>query len=60
MSQNPSFPLVPSSDSEDDPDVETKEVDGEPVIDPDANDDLIDSAAADRLAAQNGDDPDEP
>lgn len=30
----------------------TREMDGERVIDPEANDDLIDSAKADRLAAR--------
>lgn len=52
--QHPPAP-VPLGDDDDltTPDVE-KEVDGERVIDPDANDDLIDSAEADRRAAQDG------
>lgn len=32
----------------------TTEVDGERKLDPDANDDLIDSAEADRIAAEEG------
>lgn len=40
------------------PDVEVAEIDGRPVLDPDANDDLIDSATADRLAAEHGSAPD--
>ena len=36
------------SDSDDDA---TREVDGEEVLDPDANDDQVDSAEADRIAA---------
>jgi hypothetical protein len=38
--------------------VQTTEVDGEPVVDVDANADEVDSAEADRLAAENGDDAD--
>jgi hypothetical protein len=57
--QNPSFGALPADDRDDD-DLATKEVDDKPVIDADANADLIDSAEADRLAAENGDDPDEP
>ncbi|GAA4190344.1 hypothetical protein GCM10022219_07570 [Microbacterium oryzae] len=48
------FPL-PGDRSDDD--LPTTETDGETVLDPDANDDLVDSADADRLAA--GDDDDE-
>lgn len=55
--QNPNFPPIPSDDSEDDP--ATKQVDDKPVLDPDADPDLIDSIDADRLAAENGDDPDQ-
>jgi hypothetical protein len=38
--------------------IQTVEVDGEPVVDEDANPDEIDSAEADRLAAENGEDTD--
>ena len=40
-------------DPADDP---TKEVDGDRVLDPDANEDLVDSAEADRLAVQGDED----
>ncbi|WP_197061060.1 hypothetical protein [Microbacterium mangrovi] len=50
---NPNFPLVPSDDDESEH--ATKEVDGEKVLDPDADPDLIDSAEADRLAAEEDD-----
>jgi len=48
---NPNIPpmRVPRDGSPDDP--VTTEVDGETRLDPDVNDDLIDSASADRLAA---------
>ena len=42
-------PLVPRGD--DDLEQATIERDGEVVLDPDVNDDLVDSADADRLAA---------
>lgn len=57
--QNPASVPEPPDGSLEDPDVETTEVDGRPVIDPDADDDRIDSAEADRLAAENGDAPEE-
>ncbi|MGW9114662.1 hypothetical protein [Microbacterium sp. NPDC055683] len=41
----------PSQDGAADDDVPVVEVDGDEVVDPDANNDLIDSAEADRLAA---------
>ncbi len=44
----PPFLPVPDGAPEDEPVVD---VDGEDVLDPDANPDLIDSADADRLAA---------
>lgn len=50
-------PIVPAGDGLDDSDSPaTREVDGEEVLDADANDDLIDSADADHLAST---DPDE-
>ncbi|HKT56062.1 MAG TPA: hypothetical protein VJR25_04760 [Microbacterium sp.] len=55
--QHPNNLPLPLGD-EDEPD--TVEVDGTPVLDPDANADDVDSAEADRLAAEHGDDPDEP
>lgn len=53
---SPTPPFVPSADDGDDDDLATDAVptvddDGERVLDPDANDDLVDSARADRLAA---------
>ncbi|MEV4738410.1 MULTISPECIES: hypothetical protein [unclassified Microbacterium] len=50
---NPLIPPVPPLDG-DDEDVEsaTREVDGERELDPDANPERIDSAEADRLAAE--------
>ena len=56
-SENPMFPVVPAEGDE--PDRATKEVDGEQVLDPDADPELIDSADADRIAAEEDDDPDE-
>lgn len=47
---NPILPLGDDDDSITDADA-TREVDGEQVLDPDADADLIDSADADRLAA---------
>jgi len=54
---NSSIPPLPADD-ENEPD--TVEVDGEQVLDPDANEDDVDSAAADRVAAEKGEDPEEP
>ncbi len=44
-------PVNPDDASYEGPDIET-EVDGEPILDPDVNDDLVDSADADRRAAE--------
>ena len=52
MTTNSLPPIVPGSGSDSDyADAPTKEVDGENVLDTDADPDLIDSADADRLAA---------
>lgn len=55
MSNNP--PIYPAGafDGNDD-EAATREVDGDEVLDTDANDDLIDSADADRLATVDPDD----
>ena len=51
------FPAVPPLPHGDDPDaVPTRDVDGERVLDPDVDDALIDSAEADRVAAETDDD----
>ena len=51
MTSNPTPPIVPDPlDSDLDEGVVERE-DGERVVDPDVNDDLVDSADADRLAA---------
>lgn len=47
---NPSIPAAPL-EGDDDYDAATTEVDGETRLDPDADEDLIDSADADRLAS---------
>jgi hypothetical protein len=47
---NPSIPAVPP-DNDDDYDVTTTEAGGETRLDPDVDDDLVDSAEADRLAS---------
>lgn len=50
---NPLIPPVPPLDGDDEnPDAPTVEVDGERELDPDANPERIDSADADRLAAE--------
>jgi hypothetical protein len=51
-------PAVPPHDSDafHGEDAPTKDVDGDTVLDPDANDDLVDSAEADRIAADGDDD----
>lgn len=53
---NPAVPFPPPLPRKDDSNEEivTTEVDGETTLDPDANDELIDSAEADRLAAEGG------
>lgn len=48
---NPIIPPVPPILHDDEADVPTKDVDGERVLDPDADGALIDSAEADRIAA---------
>ncbi|MFK3678896.1 hypothetical protein ACI2IP_14285 [Microbacterium sp. NPDC090218] len=54
---NPIIPPVPPIPHDDDPaGVPTKDVDGELVLDPDVDDALIDSAEADRVAAETDDD----
>ena len=50
MSNNP-FPVSGRDDGTLDPADPTKRIDGHRVLDPDADDDLVDSAEADRLAA---------
>jgi hypothetical protein len=54
---NPTPPILPfpGDDSGTDDDVATREVDGEETLDPDADADAVDSAEADRLAAEGGD-----
>ncbi|MFJ4175904.1 hypothetical protein [Microbacterium sp. NPDC089696] len=50
---NPPIPPIPPLDGDDDDlDPAIREVDGERELDPDANPDRIDSADADRLAAE--------
>jgi len=53
---NPAVPFPPPLPRKDDgaQEVPTTEVDGETTLDPDANDELIDSAEADRIAAEGG------
>ena len=53
---NPTPPLVPPFPDDEPDDVATRDVDGEQVLDPDADPDAIDSAEADRLASQGADD----
>jgi hypothetical protein len=53
MTNNPIPPVVPGGFGDgDEPNDPVREVDGEEVLDEDANADLIDSADADRLAAE--------
>jgi hypothetical protein len=55
MTSNPTPGLVPGPIGDDDPaDEPVQEVDGETVLDPDADPDRIDSADADRIAAEEG------
>lgn len=51
MTTNSLPPIVPGPDD----DAATREVEGDEVLDADANDDVIDSADADRLAATDPD-----
>jgi len=55
MSNNPTPGFVPGPDDDARPEDPVKEVDGETVLDPDADPDQIDSADADRIAAEQGD-----
>lgn len=50
------MPLGGADDAEVSTTDPTREVDGETVLDPDANDELVDSAEADRLASGADDD----
>jgi hypothetical protein len=59
MSNNPTPAAAPGPRDDIQSGEPLKEVDGDVVIDPDANDDLIDSAAADEVASRGGDDPGE-
>ncbi|SHJ29546.1 hypothetical protein SAMN02745244_02174 [Tessaracoccus bendigoensis DSM 12906] len=53
MSNNPIVPPVGPRDPDDVvPEMAMREVDGEDKLDPEASDDLISSAEADRLAAE--------
>lgn len=53
MTNNPIPPLVPRPDDDGEIDgVPHREVDGEPVLDTDADADQVDGAAADRLASE--------
>jgi len=61
---NPIPPIIPLPDDAEndepfDDDLVTMEQDGESVLDPDIDDDLIDSAAADRLAVGDAEDDDD-
>ncbi|GAA4483806.1 hypothetical protein [Microbacterium panaciterrae] len=52
MTNNPQMPLIPH-DAEQDPDVPLmQDAGGDEKLDPDANEDLVDSAEADKLAAE--------
>lgn len=52
MTNNPQLPLSPEDPEQDGPDVPLmKDADGKAKLDPDANEDLIDSSEADRIAA---------
>ncbi|HWS49863.1 MAG TPA: hypothetical protein VN241_02530 [Microbacterium sp.] len=50
MSNTPTPPIVPFPDGEGSEEVPTTELDGDEVLDPDFDDDQIDSATADRVA----------
>lgn len=54
MTNNPMVPLVPEDpdDNETVPDAALREEDGRETLDPDAADELVDSAEADRIAAE--------
>lgn len=53
---NPAVPPLPWSDDDPAEDHITRGPDGETVVDPDLNEDLINSAEADRLATREDDD----
>jgi hypothetical protein len=55
---NPQFPPLPLPDDDRADDLATTDDDGETRLDPDADDELIDSADADRIAATGDDDDD--
>lgn len=59
MSNNPTPAAAPGPRDDVQSGEPIKEVDGDLVLDPDANDDLIDSAAADEVASRSDADPDE-
>lgn len=52
---NPTPPLLPLPDDGAGDGVPEREVDGEEILDEDANPDDVDSATADRIAAEGGD-----
>lgn len=53
MTNNPQMPLRPEDPDEVNPDMPLmKDADGDEKLDPDAADELIDSAEADRIAAE--------
>ncbi|MDA4895900.1 hypothetical protein PFZ55_54545 [Streptomyces sp. MS2A] len=53
MTNNPMLPLVPEDpDDEGIPEAVLREEDGRETLDPDAADELVDSAEADRIAAE--------
>lgn len=54
----PPLPFPDDADDERD-DVPTREVDGDTVLDPDANQDAVDSHTADRLASEADDESDD-
>lgn len=56
---NPIPPLPFPDDADETDDVPTREVDGDTVLDTDANQDAVDSYAADRLASEADDESDD-
>jgi hypothetical protein len=57
---NPIPPLpLPDDDADETEGVPTREVDGDTVLDTDADQDAVDSYAADRLATEADDEPDD-
>lgn len=54
---NPNIPPVPVPRDDDQDGLVTTEADGETILDPDVDDDLVDSASADRLAAGENEEP---